>query len=74
MKRPAKRSFSIRGHKTSISLEDAFWDALKDAAAEDKVTVAELVAAIDHAREGDSGLSGAIRVWLLQRYRRPPQG
>jgi predicted DNA-binding ribbon-helix-helix protein len=69
MRRPAKRSFSIRGHRTSISLEDEFWDALKEAAREEGVALAELVATIDHGRQGDTGLSGAIRVWLLNRYR-----
>jgi predicted DNA-binding ribbon-helix-helix protein len=64
--RPVKRSFSIRGHRTSISLEAAFWSALKSAAAEDHVTLAALIAAIDQTR-GGSGLSSAVRVWLLQR-------
>ncbi len=69
MRRPAKRSFSIRGHRTSVSLEDEFWDALKEIAREDEVTLAQMVATIDQSRQGDMGLSGAIRVWLLARYR-----
>jgi predicted DNA-binding ribbon-helix-helix protein len=66
--RPAKRSFTIGGHRTSISLEAAFWDALKSAAAEDRVPVARLIARIDSQRSG-CGLSSAIRVWLLARFR-----
>jgi len=64
--RPEKRSFSIRGHRTSISLEHTFWVALKDAAAEDGVTLASLINAIDVER-GSAGLSSAVRVWLLRR-------
>jgi predicted DNA-binding ribbon-helix-helix protein len=64
--RPVKRSFSLDGHRTSISLESAFWEALKNAAAEDRVPLANLVATIDKNR-GSSGLSSAVRVWLLRR-------
>jgi predicted DNA-binding ribbon-helix-helix protein len=66
--RPAKRSFTIGGHRTSISLEAAFWDALKAAAAEEGVPVSRLIARIDADRAG-CGLSSAIRVWLLARFR-----
>ncbi len=59
----AKRSVVIAGHKTSISLESAFWDALKQAARRRKVTVNELVTQIDGARQGN--LSSALRVFLL---------
>ena len=62
--RPQKHSFTIGGHRTSISLEAAFWDALKAAAAEDGVSVSQLIARIDAQRSG-AGLSSAIRVWLL---------
>lgn len=68
MSRPVKRSFAIKGHRTSISLEAPFWDALKEAAAEEGITLAALVATIDAGR-GTSGLSGAVRIWLLERYR-----
>ena len=67
MSRPVKRSFSIKGHRTSISLEAEFWVALKDAAAEDNVALAGLISVIDKER-GSSGLSSAVRVWLLHRY------
>lgn len=64
--RPIKRSFAIAGHRTSVSLEEAFWIALKVAADEERVAVAAIVARIDQAR-GGAGLSSAIRVWLLAR-------
>jgi predicted DNA-binding ribbon-helix-helix protein len=68
--RPIKRSFTIKGHKTSISLEPPFWDALKDAAGDLRVPLAQLVAMIDDNRSNeDSGLSTAVRVWLLDYYR-----
>jgi predicted DNA-binding ribbon-helix-helix protein len=66
--RPAKRSFTIDGHRTSISLEAAFWDALRAAATEEGVPVSRLIARIDAERSG-CGLSSAIRVWLLARSR-----
>ncbi len=66
--RPAKRSFAIAGHHTSITLEAPFWDALRDAAADLGTTPSALVARIDAAR-GASGLSSAVRVWLLAYYR-----
>ena len=63
---PKKRSLAIAGHRTSITLEDAFWRELKASAEEQERTVAALVAEIDAAR-GPAGLSAAIRVWLLER-------
>jgi predicted DNA-binding ribbon-helix-helix protein len=66
--RPAKRSFTIGGHRTSISLEAAFWDALKAVAAEEGLPVSRLIAQIDAVRAG-CGLSSAIRVYLLDRFR-----
>lgn len=59
-----KRSVVIAGHKTSVSLEDAFWRALKRLAAERGVSVNDLVAGIDRRRSGS--LSGAIRVTVLE--------
>ncbi len=63
---PKKRSLTIAGHRTSITLEDAFWGELKTAASEMGLTVTALVAAIDASREPAS-LSAAIRVFLLAR-------
>jgi predicted DNA-binding ribbon-helix-helix protein len=67
--RPIKRSFTIAGHKTSISLEAAFWDALREAASRDRISLAGLVQKIDETR-GRAGLSSAVRVWLLADARR----
>ncbi len=67
--RPEKRSFTLAGHRTSISLEAAFWEALREAAAREKVPLSELVKRIDHQR-GEAGLSGAVRVWILDYFRR----
>jgi predicted DNA-binding ribbon-helix-helix protein len=66
--RPVKRSFNIAGHRTSISLEAPFWEALKEVAARERVSMAQLIARIDEGR-GGSGLSSAVRVWLLDYYR-----
>jgi len=59
-----KRSIVINGHKTSVSLEDAFWTALKEIAHFQGVTVPSLVAAIEATRK-QSSLSSAIRVFVL---------
>lgn len=67
--RPQKRSFTIRGHRTSISLEAAFWGALREVAAGEGCSLAALVARIDGAR-GDTNLSSAVRVFVLEHYRR----
>lgn len=71
--RPVKRSFSISGHRTSISLENAFWTALREIAAQRQQSLASLVAEIDRDR-GDAGLSGAVRVWVLDHYRQRSDG
>ncbi len=64
--RPVKRSLTLRGHRTSVSLEDVFWNAFRKAAKEDGIALNELAAIIDEDR-GDVGLASAIRVWLFQR-------
>lgn len=74
--RPIKRSLSIAGHRTSISLEPAFWESLQRAATDQGVSLAALVRQIDEARtaadDGDSGLSSCIRVYLLRRAEAAP--
>jgi predicted DNA-binding ribbon-helix-helix protein len=71
--RPLKFSFTVRGHRTSISLEAPFWDVLKEAAEEHHISVAALVAGID-ARRGNAGLSSAVRVWALEHVRSKVHG
>ena len=65
-----KRSVTLQGHHTSITLEDEFWDALKSIAATRKMSVAALIDQIDEDRlqTTDGGLSGAIRVYILRYY------
>lgn len=58
-----KRSVVIDGHRTSVSLENAFWGALKSLAIRKEMTVNQLVTQID--RERDGNLSSAIRVYIL---------
>ncbi|WP_341991582.1 ribbon-helix-helix domain-containing protein [Azorhizobium sp. AG788] len=69
MKSPVvKRSIVIAGHKTSVSLEDAFWDALKEIAGHRRLTLSDLVATIDSGRN-QGNLSSAIRLFVLDHYR-----
>jgi predicted DNA-binding ribbon-helix-helix protein len=63
-----KRSIAIAGHRTSVSLEDEFWDALGEIAAERKMSVAALIGEIDKGR-GALNLSAAIRIHVLAWYR-----
>ena len=71
--RPVKRSLTLKGHRTSVSLEDEFWRAFRAAADEDGRTLNSLAAEIDAGR-GDVGLASAIRVWVLQRLQRRSLG
>jgi predicted DNA-binding ribbon-helix-helix protein len=64
----SKRSIVIAGHKTSVSLEDQFWNSLKEIAGERNMTLAELVRAIDADRQ-HANLSSAIRLFVLSVYR-----
>lgn len=63
-----KRSITIAGHRTSVSIEDDFWSALGDIAATRGQSTAALIAAIDQAR-GSANLSSAIRSYVLSWYR-----
>ena len=67
----SKRSVTIAGHRTSISLEPPFWDALAEIAAGRGMSVAALVAEIDRSRPDDTNLSAALRMFALDWYRRP---
>jgi predicted DNA-binding ribbon-helix-helix protein len=69
MKSPVvKRSIVIGGHKTSVSLEDAFWIGLKEIASDRKLTLSKLVDAIDSQRH-HGNLSSAVRLFVLDHYR-----
>ncbi len=66
-----KRSLTIAGHRTSISLEDAFWVGLKAVARQRGRSVAALVAEVDNLR-GNANLSSALRVMVLESLVQPP--
>lgn len=61
-----KRSVSIRGHRTSFSLEDEFWNELKAIAGARKVSVAQLVTQVDLRRGEEENLSSALRLYVLR--------
>lgn len=69
-----KRSLTIARHRTSISLEDAFWEALADLARSEGKSIARLVGEIDARRSERPtprpGLSAAVRLYVLERMRR----
>ena len=66
MSRPKKRSLTLRGHRTSVSLEDEFWDAFREIAEAQAKPINALAAEIDEARGMDSGLASAIRLFVLE--------
>lgn len=67
--RPIKRSLTLHGHRTSVSLEAAFWQALQDIALEEQRSLASLAAEIDEKRTADTGLATAIRLHVLLYFR-----
>lgn len=69
----SKRSITIAGHRTSISLETPFWEALAEIAASRDTSVAALVAEIDRNRPDDTNLSAALRMFALAWYRQPSE-
>jgi predicted DNA-binding ribbon-helix-helix protein len=64
-----KRSIIRNGHKSSVSLEDQFWDGLREIAKNKKLTVSKLVEEIDHHRNSYN-LSSAIRLFVLEYYQK----
>jgi predicted DNA-binding ribbon-helix-helix protein len=64
-----KRSINIGAHKTSLTLEEDFWQGLKEIAAIRNLSLSKLVVAIDTDRDGDN-LSSVIRLYVLDHYRR----
>jgi len=65
-----KRSVTISGHSTSVSLEEPFWEALRDIAKAKGVSINKLITQVDAGRAPDTGLSSALRVFVLAHYRR----
>jgi predicted DNA-binding ribbon-helix-helix protein len=68
MPKDLKRSLTIAGHQTSLSLEPEFWAALKTFAEREKKSIATLVGEIDGSR-GERNLSSATRVWVLNQLK-----
>jgi len=64
--RPVKRSLTLRGHRTSVSLEEAFWQEFRAISSEKGLSINELAAVIDADRGVESGLASAIRVYILK--------
>ncbi|RCW89017.1 ribbon-helix-helix domain-containing protein [Paracoccus lutimaris] len=69
MSAPVKRSVTIGGHRTSVSLEEPFWRELKLIARRRGETTATLIAQIDHRRPADVGLATALRLYVLSELR-----
>lgn len=65
----AKRSLTIAGHRTSVSVEEPFWDGLNEIARLRRLSIAALVTTIDRGRQGRGNLSSAIRIYVLEWYR-----
>lgn len=68
--RPVKRSLTLHGHRTSVSMEEIFWQAFREIAALRGMTLNALAAEVDDGRESDVGLASAIRVFVLVEERR----
>ncbi|NYS24591.1 ribbon-helix-helix domain-containing protein [Rhodobacteraceae bacterium 2376] len=66
--RPVKHSLTLRGHRTSVSLEPEFWDAFRQIARDRGIPLNALAAEVDAAR-GDVGLASALRVFVLNTVR-----
>ena len=72
--RPQKHSLTLRGHRTSVSLEPAFWAAFREIAAAEGRPLNALAAEIDARRGTECGLASAIRLFVLDWYRRRDRG
>lgn len=66
-----KRSVSLKGHRTSVTLEAEFWAALDDIAAREKTSLQKLIENVDGAR-GTDNLSSALRVYILKSMKGAP--
>jgi predicted DNA-binding ribbon-helix-helix protein len=64
-----KRTIVIANHNTSVSMESAFWDSLKEIAASEGIPINRLVSRI-HAKRQNANMSSAVRVYILEYYRR----
>lgn len=67
--RPIKRSLTLKGHRTSVSLEDEFWQAFREIAELQDKPINVLAAEIDATRDLETGLATAIRLFVLRHFR-----
>lgn len=67
--RPVKRSLTLRGHRTSVSLEDEFWEAFRALARQRGLTLNALASEVDDSRGLEVGLASAIRLCVLRDLR-----
>lgn len=74
MSRPIKRSLTLKGHRTSVSLEDEFWQCFREISDSKGMPINALAADIDAERELDIGLAGAIRLYVLRHYKSAAEG
>jgi predicted DNA-binding ribbon-helix-helix protein len=72
--RPEKHSLTLRGHRTSVSLETQFWKAFLKIAAREGKTINGLAAQIDETRDPETGLATAIRGFVLKWYQERHEG
>ena len=72
--RPVKRSLTLRGHRTSVSLENEFWEAFRQIARKQGKPINLLASEIDESRTADTGLASAIRLFVLAHYRTKADG
>ena len=72
--RPVKHSLSLRGHRTSVSLEEAFWNEFRDIAKAEGKALNALAAEIDETRGLEAGLASAIRVYVLKHVKARANG
>lgn len=63
--RPVKHSLTLRGHRTSVTLEDEFWQRFREICREKTISINTLAARIDAERDPDTGLASALRVYIL---------
>ncbi len=66
---PLKRSLTLQGHRTSVSLEEVFWKEFRRLAAEEDISVNTLAARLDEARSPAVSLASAIRVYVLEQVK-----
>jgi len=66
--RPVKHSLTLKGHRTSVSLEAEFWQAFREIAAQKQIPINALAAQIDAERGVDIGLASAIRLYVLRHF------